>query len=105
MNRKETIALIVLISILIVINIFQYLKWQKNKKTFELIIEESMKQISINTADVNDFEALPGVGPALARRIVEYRKNNGNFKKISDLKKVKGIGENLFKRIEPFIKL
>lgn len=105
MNRKEIIALIVLVSILIVINIFQYLKWQKNKKTFELIIEESMNQISINTADVNDFEALPGIGPALARRIIEYRKKNGHFKKISDLKKVKGIGENLFKRIEPFIKL
>lgn len=105
MNRKEIIALIVLISILIVINIVQYLKWQKNKKTFELIIEESMNQISINTADINDLEALPGVGPALARRIIEYREKNGNFKKISDLKKVKGIGENLFKRIEPFIKL
>lgn len=105
MNRKEIIALIVLISILIAINIVQYLKSQKNKKTYELIIEESMNQISINTADVNDFEALPGVGPALARRIIEYREKNGNFKTISDLKKVKGIGENLFKRIEPFIKL
>ncbi len=105
MNRKEIIALIVLISILIAINIVQYLKWQKNKKTFELIIEESMNQISINNADENDFEALPGIGPALARRIIEYREKNGNFKTISDLKKVKGIGENLFKKIEPFIKL
>ncbi len=105
MNRKEIIALIVLISILIAINIVQYLKWQKNKKTFELIIEESINQISINTADVNDFESLPGVGPALAKRIIEYREKNGGFKTISDLKKVKGIGDNLFKRIEPFIKL
>ncbi|MGQ9464661.1 MAG: ComEA family DNA-binding protein [bacterium] len=105
MNRKETITLIVLISILIAINIVKYINQQKNYKTYELIIEESMKQISINNADTNDFKALPGIGPVLARRIIEYREKNGGFKTISDLRKVKGIGENLFKRIEPFIKL
>lgn len=105
MNRKETITLIILISILIAINIVKYINQQKNYKTYELMIEESMNQISINNADINDFEALPGIGPVLAQRIIEYREKNGGFKTISDLRKVKGIGENLFKRIEPFIKL
>ncbi len=48
--------------------------------------------VDINTADTFALEALPGIGPALARRIVEYREENGPFQSIDDLDYVSGIG-------------
>ncbi|MEO0094901.1 MAG: ComEA family DNA-binding protein [candidate division WOR-3 bacterium] len=105
MTHKEIISLSILILILIVINIIGYINWKANKIICGMIIEEETKQISINRADLNELEMLPGIGPALAQRIIDYRKNNGGFKNIEDIKKVKGIGEKLFEKIKPFIKI
>lgn len=105
MKHKEILALSVLISVLLIINIVNYTVWKSNKKSYALIIEEEMRQISINNANEEQLEMLPGIGPALARRIVEFREKNGEFKKIEDIKKVKGIGEKLFERIKSYIKL
>ncbi|MEO0128943.1 MAG: helix-hairpin-helix domain-containing protein [candidate division WOR-3 bacterium] len=105
MNRKEFIIISVLISILLIINILNYAVWQSNKKTYSLIIEEEMRQISINIASEEQLAMLPGIGPALAQRIVEFREKNGEFKKIEDIKKVKGVGEKLFEKIKSYIKL
>ena len=52
--------------------------------------------ISINRATQQQLEALPGVGPALAGRIIDWRSANGGFKKLEDLKNVGGIGDKLF---------
>ena len=52
--------------------------------------------IMINRATVKDFEALDGIGPVLANRIVAYRKINGPFTAIEDLLKVPGIGQSKF---------
>ncbi len=105
MNQKEVITLSILIFIWGLINLLNYNIWQSNKKSYRLIIEEEMRQISLNTASEEQLEMLPGIGPALARRIVEYREQNGAFKKTEDIKKIKDIGENLFKKIKPYIKL
>ncbi|MEO0122566.1 MAG: helix-hairpin-helix domain-containing protein [candidate division WOR-3 bacterium] len=105
MNRKEIIILSVLISLLLIINILNYAVWKFNKKSYALIIEEEMRQISINLASEEQLVMLPGIGPALAQRIVEFRENNGEFKKIEDIKKVKGVGEKLFEKIKSYIKL
>jgi competence protein ComEA len=59
--------------------------------------------ININTATASELEALPGVGPAMAERIVEYRQKNGAFKKIEDLMNVKGIGEKSFLKLKPLV--
>ena len=58
-------------------------------------------QVNLNTASAPELESLPGVGPALAARIVEYRQKNGAFKKIEDLMNVKGIGEKQFLKLKP----
>ena len=59
--------------------------------------------ININTATAPELEALPGVGPAMAARIVEYRTKNGGFKKVEDLMNVKGIGEKTFLKLKSLV--
>ena len=61
-------------------------------------------KININTASKNELMDLPGIGPALADNIVEYRNNNGIFKEIEDIMKVSGIGTGRFDRIKDKIK-
>lgn len=52
--------------------------------------------VNINTASEQELDSLPGVGPAKAKAIVEYRKAHGDFKSVDDLKNVKGIGDKTF---------
>jgi competence protein ComEA len=61
--------------------------------------------LDINTASESELVQLPGVGPSLARRIVEYRTANGPFQMPDDLQNVSGIGANKFAKMEPFIRI
>ncbi len=54
-------------------------------------------------ATVTELEELPGVGPAIAARIVDYRQKNNGFKKLEDVMNVRGIGEKLFLKLKPMI--
>ncbi len=56
--------------------------------------------ININTADQNQLDTLPGIGPALAQRIIQYREINGPFQAIEDIKNVAGIGDKKFKELK-----
>lgn len=60
--------------------------------------------IDPNTAPEEDLELLPGIGPSLARRIVEERESNGPFKEASDLARVKGIGSSLVSRLRSHLR-
>lgn len=55
--------------------------------------------VNINTADEKELDSLPGIGPAMAKRIIEYRETEGSFQRIEDIKKIKGIGEAKFAKI------
>lgn len=57
------------------------------------------KLVNINTASAEELVSLPGIGPALAKRIVEHRQAHGPFNKVDDLQAVKGIGPKLLGRI------
>ena len=59
--------------------------------------------LNVNTASAAELEELPGIGPATAARIVEYRQKNGNFKKVEDLMNIRGIGEKSFLKLKPLI--
>lgn len=59
--------------------------------------------ININTASLNELDDIPGVGPSTAEKIIEYRKSNGFFKKVEDIKNVSGIGEKKFEKIKKYI--
>ena len=58
--------------------------------------------MNINTANQNELDSLPGIGPSIAERIIEYRQENGNFSKIEDLQNVKGIGDAKFQDIKEY---
>ena len=57
-------------------------------------------KININTASAKDLDALPGIGPAMAKRIEEYRSQKGPFTSVEGIKGVKGIGDGVFKKIK-----
>lgn len=61
--------------------------------------------ISLNKADQTELEQLPGVGPILAARMLDWRVSNGGFKTMDDLRKVSGIGSKLFESIKSKAKL
>ena len=61
------------------------------------------EKININTATIEQLDKLPGIGPALAQRIVEYRQTNGPFATIEDVLKVRGIGPTQFDAIKSLI--
>lgn len=59
--------------------------------------------ININTASQKELEELPGIGPTLSQRIIDYREKNGYFQTIEDIKKVSGIGNKKFEAIKDLI--
>ena len=63
----------------------------------------SPQRIDLNRATAADFDQLPGVGPVLAKRMVDYRKSVGRFHTVEDLRAVKGIGKKKLDQLKPFI--
>ena len=66
----------------------------------EILMEKS---VDINRADQEELEKLPGIGPVLAERIIEYRTSYGDFYDIEEVMEVSGIGEKILEKIEDFI--
>ena len=65
-----------------------------------ILKEGNSDKININTATQTELESLTGIGPSTALKIIDYRKENGRFKNIEEIKNVPGIGESKFKAIE-----
>lgn len=59
--------------------------------------------LDLNTATAEQLEAIPGIGPVLAQRIVEYRRLNGRFQSVDDLLQVQGIGQKRLERMRPYV--
>ena len=62
-------------------------------------------RININTADSTQLQELTGVGPATAEKIINYRKQNGRFQSIEDIKNVSGIGDKTYEKLKDHIKV
>ncbi len=60
----------------------------------------STDKVNINTATVEQLQTLPGIGPAMAKSIVDYRTKVGKFTKIEELINVKGIGEKKYQKMK-----
>lgn len=69
-----------------------------NKKS-----KTDIEKINLNKATQTELETLPGIGPSTAEKIIEYRKENGNFKNIEDIMNVNGIGESKYNKIKDLI--
>jgi competence protein ComEA len=59
--------------------------------------------VNLNTATAEQLATIPGVGPKMAERILDYRQKNGGFKKVEDLMNVSGVGEKSFLKMKPLI--
>jgi competence protein ComEA len=63
------------------------------------------EQISVNTATAPELERLPGIGPVLAQRIVEYREQHGPFQRLEDLLEVEGIGPSKLENLQEYVRV
>ena len=61
--------------------------------------------VNINKATTDELQTLTGIGPSKAAEIISYREKNGEFKKVEDIKNVKGIGESCFEKIKDKIRI
>lgn len=62
--------------------------------------ESGSALINLNTASLIELDRLPGIGPAISQKIIDYRTKNGSFSQIEDLLKVPGIGNSLFEQLK-----
>jgi competence protein ComEA len=66
-----------------------------------LVSTAALAAVNLNTASKDELVALPGIGPSKAQAIIDYRTQNGPFKAVDEVRKVRGIGEKLFQQIKP----
>ena len=69
----------------------------------DMLEARSTFRVNINTADQQTLEQLPRIGPALAKRIIAHRSQNGYFTSIQDLQEVRGIGPATITKLQPYI--
>jgi len=62
-------------------------------------------KVNLNTATLAQLDGLPGVGPVLAQRIIDFRLQHGGFKDVGELRQVDGIGEETFARLKNLVTL
>jgi competence protein ComEA len=67
--------------------------------------QPAQSKVNINSADEQEMQKLPGVGPAKAKAIIQYRTEHGSFKSMDDLAAVSGIGEKSLEQMKPFMAL
>lgn len=96
MKNRGLRVLIFVVMVAFLFSSFLSLQAQTGSKT-------SAKKININMASAEELQRLPRIGPRVAQRIVDFRKEHGRFKRIEEIMKVKGIGEKTFKRIKDLI--
>lgn len=76
---------------------------EKEEKTENKVNKKTTNLVNINTATQTELETLPGIGPSIALKIINYRKENGKFSNVEELKNVNGIGDNKFDAMKKYV--
>ena len=87
------------------------IQFQSFQPVSSIVMNENSKALSssrkikirLNNASPIELERVPGIGPIMAGRIVHFRSQNGDFRTVDDLLKVKGIGKKTLQKMRPFI--
>ncbi len=106
LNKKETIAISLFFTFVLIgeIGLWYYKvlnppKYEILKRpNKEIILEDSTKKISLNNSSYEQLLQVPGIGPTLARRIIENRP----YRSVEDLMNVKGIGKKKFEKLKDY---
>jgi len=64
---------------------------------------KTVSKVNLNRASVDELQTLPGVGPVLAQRMVDWRKAHGRYRAVDDLQEVKGIGKKRLEQLRPLV--
>ena len=87
-----------------IVNFYSQLNDKKNETEFSKHSKiESIGLVNINTAQETRLKSLPGIGPQLAKRIINKRNEIGRFNTIEELTQVKGIGKKMLVKLQPHI--
>ena len=100
-EEKKVILFICTIS-LIGMGIHFFLKTFTPVKSMA-ILNQNMGKININRSDKDALILIPGIGPTLAQRIIDYRMQNGDFSDIEELRNIKGITESRYEKMKRLV--
>lgn len=117
MNRREIVVLAVLVAALLVgsaLSVVRRSDRLRAARLSPLIVtqpadsagdEPTASVIDLNTATAGQLEALPGIGPVLAGRMIDYRTRHGRFRSIGELRSISGIGPKRYAAISGLVTL
>ena len=64
---------------------------------------KAVSKVNLNRASADELQVLPGIGPVLAQRMVDWRKAHGRYRTVDDLQEVKGIGKKRLEQLRPLV--
>ena len=104
-HLTKTEIVLLALAVLFAVSMFLYKASRTREGDWQITTEREDRQqqeivpVNINTATEEELIAVEGIGPALARRIIAYREENGPFQTVDELDNVKGIGPSLIENI------